>query len=730
MPLLSTLRPARNPYRFHFQVPKPDYPIGAFSVSIFDSIFSYAASVITASFAALILLRKERHVSSWNFFAGMVLLSLSSLFDGLMLSAVDEPKASLWQRLSLFAALPAPAVWLAFSLCYSRGNSREFLLKWRYALAIVLLLPLGIAIATGLPVKLQPSGTGAAWWLPFDRSLGALNILSLGAYVLVLSNLEKTLRAAAGTVLWRIKFAILGLSVIFGARIYAATLGLLYSGQSSDLAVVEALALILGGALLGIAYTRRGFSDLDVYPSRTILQSSVTILLVGGYLVVVGLLAQALARFERTNTFHAQALLVLLATVVLGVLLLSSRVRLRVRQLVSRHFHRPVHDYRAVWTSLTQSLSTVFSQRELSQRSARLIASTFDVLSVDIWIVDSAHQSLVLGASTTGLDHEAKQGAELLVPLPSFEDIRSSRPVVLGTDAPRWARDWQNLGAAQFRTGGTRVCVPLIANGEVVGMILLSDRVDGHAYEIDEFDILQCIGDQVAAALLRLRMTAELMQSKELEAFQTMSAFFVHDLKNAAAGLSLTLENLPVHFNDPAFRTDAFRGIERTVSRIHQLIERLSTLRNRLDMNPTEVDLNELVVQAFQQLGPEDIACVTHQLGPIPKIKADQEQLQSVINNLLLNARDAVHGSGHIRVETSSKDGNALLLIEDDGCGMSPEFVKESLFRPFQSTKKNGLGIGMFQSRQIINAHCGRIDVQTAPGQGTRFLVSLPAVPS
>lgn len=699
-------------------------------MSILDSTFCYAAAAIAASFAGLVLLRKERHLSSWNFFSGMLLLSVSSLFDGLMLAAADEPRASLWQRFSFFASLPAPAVWLAFSLSYCRGNPREFLRRWRHALAIVLLLPIGIAIWTGLPVKVQPSEAGGTWWLPFDRAFGVLNILSLGTYVLVVSNLEKTLRAAAGTVLWRIKFAVLGFAIIFGARIYSATLGLLYSGQSSDLVVVEALALIVGCFLLGVAYARRGFSDLDVYPSRTILQSSVAILLVGGYLVVVGVLAELLSRFERTNTFHAEALLVLAATVILGILLLSSRIRLRIRQLVSRHFKRPVHDYRAVWTNLTQSLSTVFTQRELSQRSARLIASTFDVLSVDIWIVDSAHQSLVLAASTTGMDREAKQGFEPQVPLPSFHDVGSSRPVTLGADAPGWARDLHNLGAAQFRTGGARVCVPLIANGQVVGMILLSDRVDGHPYQVDEFDILQCIGDQVAAALLRLRMTAELMQSKELEAFQTMSAFFVHDLKNAAASLSLTLENLPVHFNDPAFRTDAFRGIERTVSRIHQLIERLSTLRNRLEMNPTEVDLNELVVHAFQQLPPQDIACVTHELGTIPKIKADAEQLQSVINNLLFNARDALQGSGHIRVETSARDGNAVLLIEDDGCGMSPEFVKDSLFRPFQSTKKNGLGIGMFQSRQIINAHCGRIDVQTAPGQGTRFLVSLPVVSS
>lgn len=665
----------------------------------------------------------------WNFLGGMLLLSAGSFCDGLLLASTDEAGAARWGRISQFVSIPIPAVWLAFSLSYSRGNPKEFLLKWRYILAAAVVLPLGIVLWTGLPVDVKRVESGTAWWLPFGKSLGAINLIALFVYVLALSNLEKTLRAAAGTVQWRIKFGILGVGVIFAAHIYTASQGMLYSGRSSDLFVAEALALVLGCVLLVVAYARRGFTDLDVYPSRAVLQSSVTILLVGGYLVAVGILAQALAFLGAGHVFRAQAALVLFATVVLGALLLSDRLRLRIRQSITRHFSRPVHDYREVWTKLTHCLSAVLDQRELCERSAHLIASTFDVLSVDIWIAAPARQGLVLGASTTGLNGEVNLGNEAETKLPSFQEVRNSRPVNLDDKAPLWAQGLQALGGSQFPNGGGRTCVPLIANEEVIGAILLSDRVDGHPYELDEFDMLQCIGDQIAAAILRIRMTAELMQSKELEAFQTMSAFFVHDLKNAASSLSLTLENLAVHYNDPEFRTDAFRGIGKTVGRIHQLIARLSTLRNQLDLRPTEVDLNELVMQAFQQLQPEDVACVTHELGALPKVKADPDQLQSVINNLLLNARDAVQGKGRIRVQTCTKDGHAILCIEDDGCGMSAQFVRDSLFRPFQSTKKNGLGIGMFQSRQIIKAHSGSIDVETELGHGTRFRVILPAAP-
>ena len=488
-----------------------------------------AAGLVSALFGGLILLRKERQVASWNFLGGMLLLSGQSFLDGFVLGSVDVVEAARWQRAALIVSIPMPAIWLAFSLTYSRGNAWAFLRKWRYVLAIALLLPIGIATWTGLAIEVRSAHSGGGWWLPFSRDLGALNLLHLAIYALVLSNLEKTLRAAAGTVQWRIKFAVLGLGVIFAARIYTATQGLLYSGQSSDLMVVEALAIILGCGLLAVAYARRGFADLDVYPSRAVLQSSLTVLLVGGYLVVVGLLAQALAFLGDTSAFRAQAFLILLATVLLGAILLSDRLRLRIRQAITRHFHRPVHDYRAVWASLTKCLSSAFDQRQLSQGLSRLLAGTFEVLSVNVWIADSTRGILALGASTSGEANVGQDDEKPTRPIPQCDEVKTSRPVFLDQSAPAWVRGLDSLGASQFPNGGGRVCLPLVAAGEMMGVVILADRVDGQSYELDELDLLQCIGDQAAAAILRMRMTAELMQAKELEAFQTLSAFFVHD---------------------------------------------------------------------------------------------------------------------------------------------------------------------------------------------------------
>jgi putative PEP-CTERM system histidine kinase len=268
--------------------------------------------------------------------------------------------------------------------------------------------------------------------------------------------------------------------------------------------------------------------------------------------------------------------------------------------------------------------------------------------------------------------------------------------------------------------------VPLVVGGEVLGLMILGDHVGSAIFSWQDFVLLKCVADQVAAGLRNVQLSQKLLQAKELEAFQTMSAFFVHDLKNTASTLNLMLKNLPVHFDDPAFRADALRGVSKSVAHINQLIERLSLLRHELQIRPIESDFNEVVAKSVA--GWEKVPGVNliKELRPLPKILLDQEQMLKVVINLVLNAKEAAPNDGQVRIETSQINGWALLTVSDNGCGMSPEFLNRSLFRPFKTTKKNGLGIGMFQSKMIIDAHKGRIEVESAPGKGTVFRLYLP----
>jgi putative PEP-CTERM system histidine kinase len=475
--------------------------------------------------------------------------------------------------------------------------------------------------------------------------------------------------------------------------------------------------------MIVIAFIRSGFGEIDVYPSHAVLRTSLTFVLAGAYLFVVGVLAQVVARTGKAGAFQFQALVVLMAFALLAMLLLSNRIRQKIHRIVSRHFKRPQYDFRQIWTRVTQSMSNVFDQSGLCSAAAKLISETFTVLSVSIWLLDDQDR-LAFAASTS------KSGREATDMLPrldqNFASIRMlTKPFNLEKAKDDYAEGLRQISFSQFRTGGNPVCVPLCAGNRCIGVVMLADRVGGTPYTVEELDVLKCMGDQIAVGLLNLRLTDEIARGKELEAFQAMSAFFVHDLKNAASTLSLTLQNLPVHFDDPVFRQDVLRGIGETADRINAVINRLTALRH-LELNFAEVDLNSVVDDALKALNGSADMKVTKRLGLQPKLRLDREQFGSVITNLLLNARDAVGPTGEIKIETTQNDNWAVVSISDNGCGMSHAFVRSSLFRPFQSTKKKGLGIGMFQSKMIVEAHRGRITVDSEPAVGTTFRVMLP----
>jgi len=686
--------------------------------------------MFSAALVAAAACRKQRSLATWCFSAGMLIFALESLLGAIANDALPPERVVFWGTLSLVAKSFLPGVWLTFSLTYSRANSRDFLLRSRWLLVGAFLVPLLSLAAIYKPffyiVAYKPPVDG--WGLMLDDPAKILNVLVLFSTVLIM-NIERTFRAAVGTMRWRIKFLVLGLGVIFGARIYTGSQALLFSDYSPGRLTVEATALLVGCALIAVAYFRTGFSEIDVYPSRAVLQSSVTVLLTGAYLFVVGVLAQIVVRFGGAASFPIAAFLVLLGIAILAVLLLSDRARQSLQIFISRHFQRPQHDFRQIWARFTRSLSLALDEAALGTIAARLISETFGALSVSTWLFDEHGERLIRVGSTSDAEQAPSDDSTTSIAgreLNAAELIKLSRPFDLGRAKEKWARDLMERSIGQFRTGGSPICLPLVGGEHCLGAIVLADRVRGLGYSAEEMDLLKCIGEQVAASLLKLRLTEEIMERKELEAFQTMSAFLIHDLKNAASTLGLMLENLPTHFNNPAFREDAFRGIGSAAGRINDLINRMNALRHELRIKPAELDLNLVVAEALATLnGTLDNKLVT-KFDQIPKILADGQQLQSVFTNLLLNACDAVDMNGRITVETTRQGEWIALSVSDNGCGMSEQFIKHSLFRPFRSTKKKGLGIGMFQSKTIVEAHQGKIHVESELGVGTTFRVMLP----
>ena len=694
-----------------------------------SSAFAFVATAFSVAVAVMAILRKERSFAAWCFFAGMLALGLDSALAGISLSVVTPEMAARWQSLSLVAKSFLPGIWLCFSFTYSRGNYREFMARWRFPLLAAGLVPIGLSLGFRHELlhvaRIRSPVPG--WWLEFGGAARVLNITLLIASSVVLMNLEQTFRSAVGTMRWRIKFVVLGLAVIFGAAIYARSQSLLVSSQNQIVTGVESFALLIGCAFLTLAYLRSGLAEIDVYPSKDILRTSLTVLFVAGYLFAVGVLAQVVKRLGGASSLPAQAFLVLLGMAGLAALLLSDRFRQGMHRFVVRHFKRARHDSLRVWTQFSQRMISVKDSQSLCGIAARLISETFSVLSVTIWLVDEERDQIVFGASTVQTMEQASSPNVALDVMAMEAGLRGRGiPFDLEEAFDGWALELKQISRSEFKSGGNRICLPLGNRDKVLGFVMMADRVNGAPYSLEDMDVLKCIGDQITASLLNLRLTNELVMSRELEAFRTVSAFFVHDLKNTASRLTLMLHNLPAHFDDPVFRARALQGISNTADRIDTLISRLSVLREKLELQLVASDLNQLVIESMDGVNASAQVTLTRELHPLPAILIDRDQIQSVITNLLLNANDAVGDDGRIHVQTVKRDRRVILSITDNGCGMTPAFLNESLFRPFQSTKKNGLGIGMFQARMVVEAHCGSIQVESEAGRGTTFRVTLP----
>jgi putative PEP-CTERM system histidine kinase len=694
-------------------------------------ILAWAAGVFGGALALFVAVQSARAFVPWLFVAGMLAFVAANICLGLTLTAFSAQEMVYWQNWRMVAESFLPGIWLLFSLSYARGNYREFVRTWRYPVFAIFALPVGLALGFSdqLVMLVGQDSQGGAFMFRLGLPGAVLNLVSLMSSVLIIMNLERTYRAAVGTMRWRIKFMVLGLGLMFVIQAYVSIQALLFHNTLDlSLQAVGSMALLSGGALVLRSLFRRGHFDADIYPPHSAFYASLTVLLAGIYLLCVGVFAKVAEFFGGDAAFTLKALVLLLILVLGAVLLVSDRVRLMVRRFASRYFQKPLYDYRSLWRRFTEETASCVRQTDLCQATVKLVADVFRALSVTIWLVDEKRENLIFAAST----FLSQTSADKLTP-PSVEAIEVLRaldnrpdPVDIDTAGEHWAEVLRRCHPDEFRHGGNRVCVPTIGGGRMLGLLVLGDRVGGMPFSWQDFDLLKRVADSVAAGLLNIQLSQKLLHTGQMEAFQTMSAFFVHDLKNTASTLNLMLKNLPEHFDDPAFREDALRGIAKTVAHINSLIERLGRLRSGLQVIPMASDLNELVLKALA--GFEDTAGINliKSLHPLPKILLDREQMLKVLINLVFNAREAVSTDGEVRIETSQDNGWAVLTVSDNGCGMDPDFLNRLLFRPFQTTKKNGLGIGLFQSKMIVEAHLGRINVESQPGKGTTFRIALP----
>ncbi|MDR3555151.1 MAG: PEP-CTERM system histidine kinase PrsK [Syntrophobacteraceae bacterium] len=687
-------------------------------LSILICLSSVILCVLTASLA---LVRNVRSPAYQAFALGMATFAAQTVLSYLSFNAVLPGQAVLWYRWHMAAQALIPGSWLLFSLSYSRSNFSEFWGKWKWPILAAFLFP-ACLVSFGWNLLLANAATvseNGCWAMPIGWSGYGLNVTLLLCSVLVLANLEKTLRTSCGAIRWQIKFSVLGVGILFAAVIYTSTQVLLFRFVRTDFFNFNGAILDLANILLIISAFRNRLRDERFYVSLDVLRGSLTFLVIGLYLLGLGLFAKLAVNLRIGGVLFGKGFIVIAALLGVALLLLSEKVRYRVRRFIHLNFRKPYYDYRKLFTDFTRTTSSEIDLHRVCQVIVKTVSETFASRIVTIWLSSEGFDRPTIAASTGSMPEDVVEFEERAAPLLKYVRDRQGPVFVCRTSEC----DIPGISPEFLEKAGIDRCAPLRIGSHFIGLMTLDKRSE-LPFSIEDSDLLETFADQAAGLILNRKLFESRERVMEMESFRIFSSFFAHDLKNVASTLSLTLTNLPVHYKNPEFRADALKTMSKTVDKILNMCRSLSALEQKFELHKSPCDLDELVSDTLS--GLELGRPLVTDLCPAPKISLDAEQIQKVLLNLLLNAAESSGDGEQIRVWTRCEGPWLRLSVTDRGCGMSQEFINKSLFHPFRTTKQGGSGIGLYQSRMIAEAHGGRIEVQSREGHGSTFSVFLP----
>ncbi|MFZ5862788.1 MAG: XrtA/PEP-CTERM system histidine kinase PrsK [Nitrospirota bacterium] len=673
-----------------------------------------AVSAVWALGLALVVIARNRASHMHQSFAfGMLALSIMEV--GHLMAGIRSDDAVFWTRMALAGQILQPLPWLVFSLTFGRRDSDHHLRSRRTVLSAV-------AAATALflgmllfkrhlmeDLSLRPVGF---WFHVFL-------LLSLTA---VLVNLERTVRSADRSLQWRMKYFMLGLFAIMAVAILDVSQVILYAAADQWIAPLFSSVMIIGCGLMTFAVIRHRLFDLDMFLSRYMVYNSITLVLVGIYLLGVGLAAQAVKSLGGDSNMYWGALVVVVSVIALAVVLLSYDVRTRVKVFINRHFFKYKYDYRKEWMDLTERLSAKPTVETIASALSAMLFETFWIRDTHLWLADERERDMVSVGADPGA-HALRWTASALAALKARDE-----PVVVADPSESRLALPDGAPAEDLRALGVRILVPLVVQDRLVGLLGLAAPHTASPLTEEDFALLKTIGKQVAASVLNAQLLRQLVASKELESFHAFSTFLLHDLKNFISMLSLLVDNMERNFDNPAFRNDALQNLSQTVDKMKRLMERLGALAQSPAPTFTPVDLNRLGRAVIEEVRPSLKSAVLTEWGAVPSVRGDAAQIRRVLINLLLNADEALTGRGDIHVSTRMEHGMVTCRVADNGPGIPADFLQTRLFKPFATTKSGGFGVGLYQCKTIVEAHGGRVAAESQVGQGSILSFSIPVM--
>ena len=515
----------------------------------------------------------------------------------------------------------------------------------------------------------------------------------------------------------------LGVGFLFAADALVYLFALMFADTASGLSILRAIANVL--AALAIAMTAR----------RMLRWNSVFFMSRDFTFYVAGLIGVALyiatifagAQFFGSNGSRwglaTQAVLLLAGVIVLYRLLHSEAARRQIRVFITKHFYRERYDYRKEWLRLIETLVGRTEDASIAVRAVRALAEIIGSDKGELWLEN--------GPGVLYDPHGSWGG-----PMPA-KALNKSDALPAYLAKSHWVVDTQEYlnkpgvysNVFSFDEPFLRqpsIYVPILHDDRLIGIVRLERPRGIGDLSFEDHDLLKTAGQQVAVFLVQERAQEQLFETRQFEAFSKLTAFLMHDLKNVIAQQNLVVANARRFRHRPEFIDDAMSTIASSVDRMRRILERLEGA-TRFD-KPSRIQLLSLLREVCSD-------CADRNPAPMlaaPKfedlvVEMDRDRLNMVVTHLVRNAQDATEADGRVEVLVTREDDFARIDVSDTGCGMDSEFIRDRLFKPFDSTKgAQGMGIGAYQIRETVISAGGSIEVRSEPGVGTTMTIRLP----
>ena len=556
-----------------------------------------------------------------------------------------------------------------------------------------------------------------------SSSYVALITLWLFLPIIGLVIIEQLVRNYKEQSLWAIKYLFIGLGLIFIYDFFLYSHAILFNGIDPALWEIRGYVHVCAAPLLAIAAARNRDWQIELFVSREVVFHSTTIVGGGLYLLLMSAVGYYLQEVGGSWGGVLQAVFLSLSLALLVIILFSAQLRAKLRVFISKHFYQNKYDYRFEWLRLTRDLKYVAGS-DRYESPIHVLAQIVECRSGMLWLSSGSALENVGNLNWPKVaDKEPNESPFIRFMrekgyIINVAEVNQRQEEYLGLVLPEWLQH-QPLAW---------LVVPLFTPSNLLGFVVLCDPLVVKEINWEDRDLLKTAAQQVANHLELLVSSEFLAEAKQFEAFNRLSAYMVHDLKNIGAELELVGRNADKHRNNAAFLDDVFATVKNAAGEINRLLNQLRGQRATEGQQVQVFALESVIKTAINKVADRrPVPIYEASTEPLHPVRVEKERLTVMLRHLLNNAQEATTPEGEVKI-TLASDGNFnIIRIEDNGIGMSGEFVRDRLFKPFDTTKGNaGMGIGMYESREFIRSIGGEIRVHSEEGLGTVVDVCIP----